>query len=200
MITALLPLLVAIPSAIFLKEHISKRTIAGFTLAIIGVVILSLGGKATEESPNPALGNFLEFLAMIAAAGYTVILKKLSASYSPFFLTAVQAFMGTLFFAPILLIIPDSLEMILTARSILIVVFLGIVVTIGAYGFYNFGTSRIPASQSAAFVNLIPVITLAMSMLLLGERLTPLQYAASGLVIFGVIFSQDRTKEEVPVY
>jgi len=200
MITALLPLLVAIPSALFLKERISKRTLIGFSLAIIGVVFLSLSGKATEESPNPIFGNFLEFMAMVAAAGYTVILKKLSSRYSPFFLTAVQAFMGTIFFAPVLLLIPESREMILTTQSILVVAFLGIVVTIGAYGFYNFGTSRIPASQSAAFVNLIPIITLILSMVLLGERLTPLQYAAGALVIFGVIFSQDRTKEEVPVY
>jgi len=200
MITALLPVLVAIPSALFLKEHISKRTVTGFTLAIIGVILLSLSGKATEESPNPILGNFLEFLAMVFAAGYTVILKKLSSRYSPFFLTAVQAFMGTLFFAPILLIIPESREMILTPQSIMVVAFLGIIVTIGAYGFYNFGTSRIPASQSAAFVNLIPVIALILSMILLEERLTLMQYAAAALVIFGVIFSQDRTREEVPVY
>ncbi len=200
MITALLPVLVAIPSALFLKERISKRTITGFTLAIVGVIFLSLSGEATEESPNPAFGNFLEFMAMIFAAGYTVILKKLSSRYSPFFLTAIQAFMGTIFFAPVLFLIPESREMILTTQSVLIVAFLGIIVTIGAYGFYNFGTSRIPASQSAAFVNLIPVITIILSMLLLGERLAPIQYAAAVLVIFGVIFSQDRTKEEVPVY
>ena len=200
MITALLPLLVAIPSALFLKERISKRTLIGFTLAIIGVVFLSLSGKATEESPNPVFGNFLEFMAMVSAAGYTVILKNLSSRYSPFFLTAVQAFMGTLFFAPVLLLIPESREMILTTQSILVVAFLGIVVTIGAYGFYNFGTSRIPASQSASFVNLIPIITLLLSMMLLGERLAPMQYAAGTLVIFGVIFSQDRTRDEVPVY
>ena len=108
--------------------------------------------------------------------------------------------MGTLFFSPVLLFIPESREMVLTTQSVLIVGFLGIVVTIGAYGFYNFGTSRIPASQSASFVNLIPVITLIMSMVILGERLTPLQYVAGALVIFGVIFSQDRTKDEVPVY
>lgn len=200
MITALLPVLVAIPSAMFLKERISKKTIAGFILSIIGVIILSLSGQATEESPNPAFGNFLEFLAMVAAAGYTVILKKLSSRYSPFFLTAIQAFIGTIFFAPVLLLIPESREMILTTQSVLIVAFLGIVVTIGAYGFYNFGTSKIPASQSSAFVNLIPVITIILSMLLLGERLAPMQYGAAVLVIFGVIFSQDRTKEEVPVY
>jgi len=200
MITALLPVLVAIPSALFLKEHISKRTIIGFTLAIIGVIFLSLSGEATKKSPNPVFGNFLEFLAMVSAAGYTVILKKLSSRYSPFFLTAIQAFMGTIFFAPVLLFLPESREMILTTQSVLTVAFLGIIVTIGAYGFYNFGTSKIPASQSAAFVNLIPVITIILSMLLLGERLAPFQYAAAVLVIFGVIFSQDRTKEEVPVY
>ncbi|MBI9104805.1 MAG: DMT family transporter [Spirochaetales bacterium] len=200
MITAMLPVLVAIPSAIFLKEKISFRTIIGFSLAIAGVIWLSLGGKATEESPNPILGNILEFLAMVSAAGYTIILKKLSTRYSPFFLTAAQAFVGTTFFLPLIFIIPGARDMNLNLHSGLILLFLGIVVTIGAYGFYNFGTSRIPASQSVAFVNLIPVITLLLSMVILREKLTLIQYIASLLVLFGVIFSQDRTKDEVPVY
>ncbi len=200
MITTMLPVMVAIPSALILKERISIRTIVGFAVAISGVIWLTMGGSATEESPDPVLGNFLEFLAMACAAGYTILLKKLSSRYSPFFLTAIQAFVGTIFFFPVFFVVPGAVEMDLTLQSGLILVFLGIVVTIGAYSLYNFGTSRIPANQSAAFINLIPVVTLIVSMIVLGERLSPVQYVASALVVLGIIYSQDRTKEEVPVY
>jgi len=200
MVTALLPIMVAIPSAFILKERISLRSMIGFALALSGVIWLTMGGEATEESPNPILGNFLELLAMASAAGYTILLKKLSSRYSPLFLTAIQSFVGTIFFLPILFIIPGSLEMDLNLQSGLIILYLGIAVTIGAYGSYNFGTSRIPANQSAAFINLIPVVTLIISMIFLGERLSLFQYLASVLVLFGVIFSQSRTKEEIPVY
>ena len=76
--------------------------------------------------------------------------------------------------------------------GVLSILYLGVFVTIGAYGLYNYGMSKIPASQASAFVNLIPVITLFMGWLFLGERLNVLQYAASAVVVAGVYLSQDR--------
>jgi drug/metabolite transporter (DMT)-like permease len=64
---------------------------------------------------------------------------------------------------------------------------------------YNYGMSKIPAGQASSFINLIPVITLAMGLVLLGERLNWMQYAASALVVVGVYVSQDsRGKKAVP--
>jgi drug/metabolite transporter (DMT)-like permease len=79
------------------------------------------------------------------------------------------------------------------------VLYLGVFVTIGAYGMYNYGMSKIPAGQASSFINLIPVLTLVMGLVLLGERLNPMQYAASALVIVGVYVSQDtRRKRTAP--
>ena len=72
------------------------------------------------------------------------------------------------------------------------VAYLGLVVTVGAYGLYNFAVSRLPASQASAFVNLIPLFSLLFAVLLLGERLTGQQMFAAGLVFAGVAVSQWR--------
>ena len=103
MITAILPLLVAIGATIFLGERIARQTIAGFALAIAGASLLSVSGEITTEAPNPLLGNFLEFLAMVSAMGYTISLKHLSSNYSPLFLTAIQSWVGAVFFSFFLL-------------------------------------------------------------------------------------------------
>ncbi len=66
-------------------------------------------------------------------------------------------------------------------------------VTLGAYGLYNFGVSRIPASQASAFVNLIPVFTVILGWIILNERFAPVQYLASALVFSGIFLSQDRS-------
>jgi drug/metabolite transporter (DMT)-like permease len=76
-------------------------------------------------------------------------------------------------------------------------VYLGIFVSIGAYGLYNFSVSRMPASQASAFVNLIPAFTVFLGWLILGERFTPLQYVASIIVFTGVFLSQDRPDKTV---
>ena len=131
---------------------------------------LSMGGKATAAAPHPALGNFLEFMAMICAAGYTILMKQLSKELHPFFLTGLQAFAGALFFAPALLL-PSVRAASLSVNGWLAVLYLGTVVSVGAYGLYNFGISRIPASQASAFVNLIPVFSIVLGFVVLGERL-----------------------------
>jgi drug/metabolite transporter (DMT)-like permease len=190
MICALLPLLVAVGARIFLKEFISARTWAGFFLAIAGTVWLSAGGPATAEAPNPALGNLLEFMAMICATGYMIILKRLTARYSPLLLTAAQALVGTAFFLPMLFLPGTEWPTRFDGNGILAIVYLGAFVTMGAYGLYNFGISRVPASQASAFVNLIPVFTILLGRLILDERFTFSQYPAAALIFIGIFLSQ----------
>ncbi|PLY03521.1 MAG: EamA family transporter [Desulfuromonas sp.] len=189
MITAMLPLLVALLAWLWLKERISQRTLLGFGLAICGAGWLSLAGESSANAPNPLLGNFCEFLAMVCAACYTVSLKHLTSNYPPLFLTAFQAFVGSLFFFPFLLLpdvgIPTSWETLPALATI----YLGTFITFGAYGCYNFSVSRIPASRAAGYVNLIPVFGVILGMLILGDRLTPEQWLACALVFFGVWLS-----------
>ncbi len=190
MITAMLPLLVAVGAGALLKERISRLTLVGFFISICGAVILSLGAEATAASPAPLLGNLYELLAMVCAAGYTICLKHLSDRYPPLFLTATQAFIGSLFFAFFLLPEGVGLPRHWNAGPGLAVIYLGTFITLGAYGLYNFAVSRIPANQAAAFVNLIPVFSVMLGFILLGERLNLWQWLASGLVFGGVYLSR----------
>lgn len=197
MITALLPLLVAVGAFLTLRERITRTTLAGFLLAVVGAVWLSVAGEADVHSPAPLLGNFFEFLAMLCATGYTLLLKHLSSRYSAFALTALQAFVGSVFFLPLALFNAELPSQI-SAQGWGAVVYLGIVVTVGAYGLYNFGVGRLPASQASGFTNLIPVFTLLMAALFLGERLNAWQLLAVGLVFIGVGLSQWRQNPNVP--
>ena len=133
MITSLMPLLVAIGAFIFLHERISRTCLAGFLLAVAGVVWLSLAGTPDEHAPAPLLGNFFEFLAMVCAMGYTLLLKYLSERYSAFLLTAMQAFVGAPFFF-VLALCYEPIPTSLSPLGVGAVVYLGVIVTVGAYG------------------------------------------------------------------
>ncbi|MHA6492944.1 DMT family transporter [Pseudomonas borbori] len=197
MITALLPLLVAVGAFTFLHERISRTTLAGFVIAVIGAVWLSLASDADIHASNPLLGNFYEFLAMLCAMGYTLLLKHLSERYSAFFLTAMVAFMGSLFFLP-LAMFSAPIPREISALGLGAVAYLGVVVTVIAYGLYNFGVSRLPASQATGFINLIPVFTLLLAVLVLGESLNAMQLLAVATVFAGVALSQWRTAPPLP--
>ena len=201
MITAMLPLMVAVAATLILGEHITRRTLFGFVIAVCGAVWLSLGGQASENAPNPMLGNFLEFVAMVCATGYTIMAKKLSPRYGPLLMTAIQSFVGTLFFFPIMFLPPTTLPTAFNWEGVTAILYLGAFVTMGAYFFYNYGISRIPASQASAFVNLIPVFTVLLGRAVLGEMFTGGQYAASIVVLAGVFLSQDmgaRKRHAIP--
>jgi drug/metabolite transporter (DMT)-like permease len=194
MITAILPLLVAVVARLVLKEHLTRRTLIGFFIAIAGVVWLSLAAKADVTAPNPLLGNFYEFLAMVCATGYVIQLKQLTSRYNPFFLTAVQAFAGSIFFFPLMFLPPTTLPTHFSLTGVAAVVYLGAFITLGAYGCYNYGVSRIPVSQATAFINLIPVFAVILGWLILGETFTGSQYLAAAIVFWGVYLSQDRRR------
>ena len=192
LITTLMPLMVAVGAALVFKERLTRRAMAGFIVAISGAALLSVGGEVSANAPNPMLGNLCEFLAMVCATGYTLLLKRLSSYYSPFFLTAFQAFVGSFFFFPFLFLPGTVAPAGFSPVAAFAVVCLGVFVTLGAYGLYNYAVSCIPAGQAAAYINLIPVMTLFLAWLILGDSLTPLQYLAGGLVFCGVFLSQQR--------
>lgn len=194
MIPAVLPIMVAVTARFVLNERLSPITWIGFFTAMAGVVWLSLGGESNEHAPNPALGNFLEVVAMVCATGYMVTLKKLSFRYSAWFLTAVQAVVGCVFYLPFFLIFHDFGTFEFKLMPFLSIIYLGSLVSIGAYGLYNFGMSRLPAGQASAFTNLIPVMAVFMGWLILGETFTAQQFMAAGLTFFGVFLSRRRKR------
>lgn len=191
LITTMLPLLVAVAAGIFLGERISARIVTGLLVAAAGAIWLSLAAAVSEHAPNPVLGNFLEFLAMVTATGYIILLKKLSADLPPLFLTAMQSFIGAVFFLLAVLIMGVPMPTRLDMEVVFSLVYLGVFVSVGAYSLYNFGVSRVPANQAAAFINLIPLWAVLLGVLLLGERFTLWQFAAGALIFIGVMITQD---------
>lgn len=191
-LTSALPILVAIAAFFTLKERTSPAAWIGFILAVAGAVILSAFSEVTESAPNPVLGNFLEFCAMICATGYTISLKRLSSRYNPFFLTAFQCFIGSVFFFPLIFLQGRGFPAMFFLYPAAGIVYLGVFVTIGAYGLYSVGIGKVKAGTAAAFVNLIPVFTMFFSWIFLDEKMNLFQYCGCGLIFTGVYLSQRR--------
>lgn len=190
-ITSTMPILTAIGAAIFLKEIITLRLLLGLAMAMIGAVWLSFSANIQEYASNPILGNSLEALAMVCAAGYAISLKHLSNKFSSIFLTALQAFGGAIFFLPLSIWEFQNIGFSINMDSFLSVLYLGVVVTIGGYGFFNYALSLAPASKITIFINLIPAFTIILAYFILNERLNFNQLLATGLIFLGVFVSQN---------
>ena len=190
MITSLMPIITAMAAGYFLKEIITKQLIFGSLIAMSGAIWLSLQGTTSISSPNPLLGNFLEFLAMVCGAGYTITARYLSDKYSALFITAIQAFIGAIFFAPLFLYEYFTIPLNITMNSFLWVLYLGVVVTLAGYGLYNYALTKIQASKAAVFVYLIPVFTLILAYFVLNEKLSIIEFIACLVILVGVFISE----------
>lgn len=194
MITSMMPLITAVGAGIFLKEVISKKLLLGSLVAVSGAIWLSLSASGSENATNPLLGNTLEFLAMVCGAGYAISIRHLTKKFSALFLTAIQAFVGCIFFLPFAIWEYNTIVMDFNQEALLWIVYLGVFVTLGGYGLFNYALSRVEASKASMFVNLIPVFTLLLAFLILGEKLSFIEMIASLVILLGVFITQIPTE------
>jgi drug/metabolite transporter (DMT)-like permease len=194
-ISALVPLLVAVGAWFMLGEPMGKNTLGGLLLSVGGVAVLSFCGTADASAANPLLGNGLELCAMVSAAINIIMVKRLSDRYNPWLLTALQVLAGSLFFSPGLILLIRNPAVHWTPPLIFSIVFLGALVTLGAFGLYNWGMSCIPASRASAFINLVPVTAVLIGWLVMGESLNGVQSVSAAAVIVGVVISQNVSRQ-----
>ena len=88
--------------------------------------------------PMPCSATVWRWGPCLRAATYSVVFKKLSSRYGVLTLTALQAFVGTLFFAPSPSI---ALACGLGLAGHGVILFLGAFVTLGAYLLYNWSVA-----------------------------------------------------------
>lgn len=195
MVLAFAPLCVGIGAWVFLREKLPLQAWFGFMIAIIGIVWLSLAGEPSATAPNPFLGNMLEFGAVLCAVGFTLCARHVVNFVRPIVYTAAMAFGGALFYIP-LVFLPVTIEPIVldvvvpSWMPLVAIVYLGLVVSLIGNGLYSYGLTHLSAGEGGAYMNLIPLLTLAMGVLWLDEYLSLVQYMAAALVIIGILLSQ----------
>ena len=191
-ISACLPLMVAVAAWFFLSESINSKTIIGLILSICGVILLTIFQSKQVNAPHPVLGNILEVGAMFSACANLILIKKLSSNYGAWSLTGMQIIAGTIFFLPGIKYIINADPSIWTMQLIFLLLYLGICVSFLAFGLYNWGISKIKVSRASIFINLIPVTAVMLGWLILGETLNSKQMIAAIIVISGVFLSNQK--------
>ena len=128
----------------------------------------------------------------LAYSLYTVALRRsLLGSTSPVVILTGSMVAGTV---PLLLFsyTVESFEAFLSpsGSEIGLIVLLAIVPTLIAFACYTLALARIEASKAGAFIFLVPVGTLLLGPLVLGESISGGQIGACALIITGVLLAE----------
>ncbi|MCX7515262.1 DMT family transporter [Frateuria sp. STR12] len=185
---SLVPAATAALSALWLRERLPARTLAGLGVALVGVVMVVLAsGKQVKFEPMAAM----VLLSVVASAIYFVGQKPLFARSSVFGVTAFTFFAGTLGALPFALHLPQALAAAPWPR-IGALLWLGLAPTFLGYIAWNVAIHRSSASKVSSFIYLSPPIAVLIGWVWLGERPGLLTLLGGAVVVGGVILANAR--------
>ncbi|MBK3518599.1 DMT family transporter [Carboxylicivirga marina] len=189
-IVSTIPLFAPITDRIFFKSKISWANILGIFVSFAGVLMLIF--KDDFSLAAPLKGILLVFLAVFAALGYSVVLKKVPKHYNAVSIITFQNAIGLIYFLPLFFIydVPKLCDKPITGEAIYAVVALAVVASSLAFIFFTYGMRIIGITKANVFVNMIPVFTAIIAWYVLGEVLTFQMLLGIAILISGVFVSQ----------
>ncbi len=181
---ALEPLMILFLAAFFLRERITPALFALSLVAVAGMVLVVYD----PASSGQAIGVALTLAGIACCAAYTVITRRFipeARETSQVILTQQAHALGL---ALVLIVIVGLVGGViapatLTPLGLASAVGSGVLYYAGAYWFYLGALRNVPASIAAVSFYLIPIVGVAASALLLGERLDVRQWVGAVIVL-----------------
>ena len=189
---ALIPVFVTVLATFTLKEIPNPLQVGFILLSVVGVGFIILGGKKVSTS-GQTFGLAALLGAVIAAAIYNILSRRLSTQFRPVELTFVMMWMGALFFGGAAVIEGLSRNGTINFIALLrveevwtAVLYLGIFSSVVAFFGMNYSLSKIEASRNAVFANLSTVVAVIAGVCFRGEPFYWYHLVGGILILIGV--------------
>ncbi len=189
MMIALIPVFVAIFSALILNERPTKAQVFFIGLSVSGILLIQL---ADLQGGN-LLGFGLMLLAVMSASAFNIASRSASKVLNPaeitYFMMLTGAITFNLFYLVQLTIenrLADYLLNLTLPTVVFPLLYLGLVASIGGFFLVNFALKHLPAHVSSIYANLATVVSLIAGAIVLGEVLGLNQYIGSVMILIGV--------------
>jgi drug/metabolite transporter (DMT)-like permease len=198
------PVLITAFGVLVMRTGVTARVVAGVTLAFAGTAAVALVGSGGAGAHHSAWTG----LAMIAGASlslawYAVLQQPLFARVEPLAVAAAVTIGASVVALPLL---PAAVADLVGAgavratgvpgavpsvgHALLAVVLLGVVATALGYGSWIVALARLGSAGGSLSLFLIPVLTMALSVVLLGESLRPLAVLGGAMALVGVLLAR----------
>jgi drug/metabolite transporter (DMT)-like permease len=182
------PAFVALLSAAFLGERLTRTKIGALVVTLLGSALVAQVHQADWLRLN-LRGILFGLLAGITAASYSIFGKRALTSYQPWTVVLYAFASGGLFLA--VLSGPQLLAAAgYPAVAWLWILGLAILPSLGGYTFYTLGLRDLPASQASIIATWEVVTASFLGWLIFSEHLAPIQYLGAALVCVGIAWIQ----------
>ena len=174
----LYPVFVTVLAVLFFGERLGKRKVFALGLALIGTV-LTIG----KIEPGNGLGYVYGVVSAALYAAYIIVGSRGAGQSGPFVTTAVVMGATTLSYAVMNLAVgvsPVSGEGLAWGASLAMV-------SVIAVGGFLAGLASVSPVDASVLSALEPIVTAALAAVILGQALSPTQYAGGAVVLAAVV-------------
>ncbi|WP_085584135.1 DMT family transporter [Thalassospira mesophila] len=205
------PLLTSAFAALTGQEPLNAQRLAGFAICIVGVVCVAVwqpGAGSNMAHAGIAGMDVLAGYAMavggtVAFAFGTVYLRAHSVGASPVDVNFWQSLVGGLVLVPVALFRAPELvlwQAALHLQTLMAILYLAVVITLGAMFMWLYLIKRFGASKAAAAHLINPLSGLILSAVILGGDIAAIQIGGAVLIGFGLyiaVFRAPATRHPV---
>lgn len=194
------PLMVALATPFLLREKLSRVTLGAIFLALIGGLVISVGGGAgtAPRQDQPLLGVILALVGAAAVAAYFIIGRRLRATIPALPYIWMTYGGGAIVLIPVVLLggVP---VFNLTPDAYLWMTLCALIPQLIGHSSFNYALGYL----TAVFVSLIvlgePIFSTILAVFVLKETPQPLQLVGSGLILVALLIAsreEARTERE----
>ncbi|YCA46346.1 EamA family transporter (plasmid) [Bacillus sp. JZ8] len=196
------PLVTALFAYFILKNPITKQQSLGIFFALVGVIlVLTQGSLEIVQTLSISKGDLLILSGNVCWALYGVLGRKYLKGSSSMETTTYTMITGSLCLIVLAAFLPNPQPLShVTVSAWGAILFMALFTSVLGYLWWNKGMATIGASNTSLFFNLVPVVTMILS-ILTGAPVSLPQVIGTCLVILGVLtasgFLRLRRKQRV---
>ena len=185
------PVLTVMLAPSVLGERVTQARKAGFLVAFAGaaIVIVVGAGESASFTVSNVLGASVAIITPLAWALYTLLLKKLTVDHSAMAGVGATLMVGSLFMIPF---VPTAVDggAAASTETWLWLAYLAFGGTFIPYLLWFWSMRYLDASETSAYLYLVPLFALVWSLIVLGDLPPAGALAGGALVLIGVALAQ----------
>ena len=187
---------------LLLREQVTRNNIVGILISTIGMLVLLLVGSQSFAIGNP-WGILLAFLTVSCSVGYSVVLRRIPAEYSPlsivFYVQSISLVLFYVLWGGDMLLNSSTPELLNAStpelmNAILAVLYLAILASVTAFILFCYTVRYIGVTRANIFNNIRPVFTALLMLVMFNEQLPISKWIGIVVIIIGLFISQKQIK------
>lgn len=188
MLAATNPIMTAVLLSVFYKERLGLAKLSLLLLALTGVVLtITNWHLETLLEMERNIGELIMIAAVFCWAVYSLLVKKYIVHFKPIVMTAFAFLTCSIMVLPFALwegLISDSVSAPLSAWGS--VIYMALFASVIGYWIQQESIQRIGPAKTNIFINIVPVFSLILAFVILGENIPYTKLISCAMIILAV--------------